>query len=89
MLQSTIRTRSLWPEQPRKNLEAGPFAIHMESFPFKPVRPTDSIPAWPAFSKIKSLKSSKIERRVPGAMRQRVRRVAPAWMQQPGKSSMH
>jgi hypothetical protein len=60
----------------------------MQSFPFKPVRPTDLIPAWPASSKIKSImfkiRAPRARRLAPTGAG-----VAPAWVKQPGNSSMH
>ncbi len=62
----------------------------MQSFPFKPVRPTDLIPAWPASSKIK-IKIYNLQNRTPHARRHAPTgaEVAPAWVKQPGRYSMH
>src|ERR1700727_850684 len=42
LLRAKADMRSVWPKQPQNQLlEAGPFAIRMQSFSLKPVRPTD------------------------------------------------
>jgi hypothetical protein len=72
-LRAKTGMRSLWLKQPQKQPEAGPFSIRMHSFPFQtcPANGLDLL------SHLAGL-FSKIERRMPGALRQRVRRVAPA-----------